>query len=58
MHAKDPYKAKYQHLVNKREGVGINHFKDAKAFIECSNDMRHVYKNIDDYNPNKENKYW
>ena len=57
MHAKDPYKAKYQHLVNKREGVGTNHFKDPKAFIECSNDMRHVYKNIDDYNPNKENKY-
>ena len=27
-----------------------------KAFIECSNDMHDVYKNIDDYNPDKENK--
>ena len=54
--AKDPYEAKYQYLINKREGVGINHFKDPKAFIEYSNDMRNVYKNIDDHNPDKENK--
>ena len=56
LYAKDPYKPKYQYLVNKREGVGINHFKDPKAFIEYSNDMHDVYKNIDDYNPDKENK--
>ena len=56
MYAKDPYEAKYQYLINKREGVGINHFNDPKAFIEYSNDMHDVYKNIDDYNPDKENK--
>ena len=56
LYAKDPYKSKYRHLINKREGVGINHFKDPKAFIEYSNDMHDVYKNIDDYNPDKENK--
>ena len=54
-YAKDPYEAKYQYLINKREGVGINHFKDPKAFIEYSNDMRNVYKNINYYNPDKEN---
>ena len=43
-------------MINKREGVGINHFNDPKAFIEYSNDMHDVYKNIDDYNPDKENK--
>ena len=43
-------------MINEREGVGINHFKDPKAFIEHSNDMHDVYKNIDDYNPDKENK--
>ena len=42
LYAKDPYEAKYQYLINKREGVGINHFKDLKAFIEYSNDMYHV----------------
>ena len=56
LHAKDPCESQYQYLINKREGVGINHFKDPKAFIEYSNDMHDVYKNIDDYNPDKENK--
>ena len=51
-----PYEAKYQYLINKREGIGINHFNDPKAFIEYSNDMRDVYKNINYYNPYKENK--
>ena len=46
LYAKDPYEAKYQYLINKREGVGIDHFNDPKAFIEYSNDMRDVYKNI------------
>ena len=54
--AKDLYEAKYQYLIKKREGIGIDHFSDPKAFIENSNNMRDVYKNIDEYNPNKENK--
>ena len=56
LYAKDPYEAKYQYLINKRENVGINHFNDPKAFIEYSNDMHDVYKNINYYNPDKENK--
>ena len=56
LYAKDPYEAKYQYLINKRESVGINHFNDPKAFIEYSNDMHDVYKNINYYNPYKENK--
>ena len=56
LYSKDPYEAKYQYLINKREGVGIDHFNNPKAFIEYSNDMRDVYKNINYYNPDKENK--
>ena len=56
MHTKNPYVAKYQYLINKRESKGIDHFNDPKAFIEYSNDMRNVYKNINYYNPDKENK--
>ena len=52
LYAKDPYEAKYQYLINKREGVGIDSFSDPKAFIEYSND---VDKKINDYNPDKEN---
>ena len=48
LYAKDPYKAKYQHLINKREKVGIDHFNDPKAFTEYSNDMQDVYKNIEE----------
>ena len=33
LYAKDPYKAKYQYLINKRGSVGIGHFNDPKAFI-------------------------
>ena len=55
LYAKDPYEAKYQCLINKREGVGINHFNNPKAYIEHSKDMHDVCKNID-YNPDKENK--
>ena len=53
---KNPYEAKYQYLINKREGVGINHFNDPEVFIDYSNDMHDVYKNIDEYNLDKENK--
>ena len=47
---------KYQYLINKREKVGLNHVNDPKAFIEYSNDMQDVYKNIEDYNPIKKRK--
>ena len=56
LYAKDPYKAKYQYLINKREKVGLNHYDDLKAFIEYSNYMQDVYKNIDEYNTDRERK--
>ena len=56
LYAKDPYESRYQYLINKREGVGINHLNDPKAFIEYSNDMHDVYKNINEYNLDKEDK--
>ena len=56
LYAKDPYEAKYQYLINKREGVGINLFNDPNSLTEYSNDMQDVYKNIDEYNPDTETK--
>ena len=56
LYAKDPYEAKYQYLINKREKVGLDQFKDPRAFIEYSNDMQDVYKNIEDYKPRKKHK--
>ena len=56
LYAKDLYEDKYQFLIKKIENIGLKHFNDPKSFIEYSNDMRDVYKNINHYNPNKENK--
>ena len=56
LYAKDPYEDKYQFLINKTESTGLKYFNDPKVFIEYSNDMQDVYKNINYYNPNKENK--
>ena len=36
LYAKDPYEAKHQCLISKRKKVGLDHFKDPKAFIEYS----------------------
>ena len=55
LHAKDPYEEKYQYLINKREGVGTDHFNGPKAFVESSDQMSDAYKNIDEYKPDKEN---
>ena len=56
LYAKDPYEAKYQYLINKREKVGLDYFTDHKAFMDYSNDMQDVYKNIEEYNPGKKCK--
>ena len=56
LYAKDPYEVKYQFLINRRDSIGLKHFNEPKAFIEYSNDMQDVYKNIDEYNTDKERK--
>ena len=52
-YTKDSYQAKYQFLINKREITGLKYFNDPKSFIEYSNDMQDVYKNIEEYNLKK-----
>ena len=47
---------KYQLLINKRESMGLTHFNDPKAFIEYSNHMQDIYKNIEEYNISKKRK--
>ena len=46
-HAKRPYEARYQFLINKNESTGLKHFNDSKTFIEYSNNMEDIYKNIE-----------
>ena len=56
LYAKDPYKAKYQILINKQESAGIKHINVSKAFIKYSNDRDNIYNNIVEYNPGEKNK--
>ena len=43
-------------MIKKQEDVGIKHVNNLNAFIECSNTMDDVYKNIHDYNPSRKRK--
>ena len=43
-------------LINKRESKGLKYLNDSKAFIEYSNDIDDIYKNIEEYNSNKKHK--
>ena len=56
LYAKDSHEAKQQFLINKRESTGLKYFNDPKAFIEYSNDMEDVYKNINEYNADIKNE--
>ena len=49
LYPKDPYEAKYQFLTDKRKITGSKHLNKPKAFIDYSNDMQDVYKNIEKY---------
>ena len=44
--------------MNKQESTGLRHFNDSKAFIEYSNDMDDIYKNIEEHNLNKKPEIW
>ena len=56
LYDKNPCKAKCQFLINKQGCTELNHLNDSKAFIEYSNGMDGVSKNIEEYNPNKKSK--
>ena len=48
LYAKDLYEAKHQYLINIREKRDIGHFNNR--------DMHDVYKNIGEYNPDKDSE--
>ena len=52
----DSYEEKYQLLINKRESTGLKYLNDSEVFIEYSNDIDDIYKNIEDCYPNEKQK--
>ena len=55
LYANYPSEAKYQVLINKFGGLGLEHFNDSEAFIIYSSDLNGIYKNIEENNRNKKN---
>ena len=56
LYTKDPYEAKYQYLIKKREKAILKHYEYPKVFIEYSNDIQDVYKNIEECSLGKKPK--
>ena len=57
LNTKNLYEDKYQFLIKKKESIGLKHFNDPKAFLEYSNDMHDVYKDVNDIILIKKTKY-
>ena len=57
LYANDPFEAKYRLLINKRESTDLKYLNDSKTFIEYSNDMDDIFKNIEESIQIKNNKY-
>ena len=56
LYAKHLSEPRHEYLIKNRENAGIKHVNDGNAFIEYSNTMDDVYKNIDDYHRNRRRK--
>ena len=58
LYAKDPYEAKYQFLINKREITGLKYLMVLKLLLNTQLIwvMDYIYKIIEEYNPNKKQK--
>ena len=56
LYVKDLNEPKYEFLIANRKNAGIKHCNNLNAFIEYSNAMDDVYKNIDNYNPSRKRK--
>ena len=50
----DVNEAKYQYLVRKRKNKGFKYLKKPKVFIVYPINMQYFYKNIEEYNPDRE----
>ena len=45
-----------QIVIKKHQEIGLKEHEDPKALIEYSNNMQNVYKNIEEYNPDRKRK--
>ena len=48
-YVQDPFKSKYQLLINGREKIRIENLKNPKAFIDYSQTIDDVYENLKEF---------
>ena len=58
LYAKELSEPKYEFLTKNCKDAGMKHWNVPNAFIKCSNTMDDIYEDIDDYNLNRNNKFW
>ena len=56
LYAKDLSEPKYKFLIDNREKAGMKNLNGSTAFIEYSNTMDDVFKNIDNHNIKRERR--
>ena len=56
LYAKDLSESRYELLIKKRKDAETKHLSDLNAFIGCPNTIDDVYKNVNDYKPNRKIK--
>ena len=56
LYVKDPFKSKYQLLINGKGKVGIKKLKNPKALIDYSQTIDDVYENLQDHNLTKKRR--
>ena len=49
LYLNDPFKSKYQLLINGKEKVEIENLKNPKDFIDYSQTINDIYGNLEDY---------
>ena len=53
LYVKEPFKSKYQLLINRREKISITELKHTKTFIDFSQTIDDIYENLKNYNQTK-----
>ena len=48
LYVKDPFKPKYQLLINGREKVGLENLKNPNTFIANSKTINDIYENLEE----------
>ena len=56
LYIKDSFESKYQLLINGGEKREIKKLKHPKAFVDYSQKIDEVYKNLEDYNQTKKRR--